>query len=109
MGPCLGSNQAVYSRTALVWYQTRAVREYSLTRLVLTNAMGFFLRFVSLVCMDVIRLGSNGCGQSVSLWTFSDWPLIDVVRLDPFGCFQTGSLCIMTHSVPMDVVGMGIY
>ena len=67
---------------------------------------GYCLEWVS---MDVVRLGSNGCGQTGSLWMWSDWLYMDVVALDPFGCLQTGSLWMLTHSVPMDVVRMGIY
>ena len=42
VGACLVPDKVVNSRTDLVWYRTRTVREYSLTRSVLTHAQGLF-------------------------------------------------------------------
>ena len=42
VGPSPVPDKVVYSRTALVRYRTEAVREYSMTPSVLTNALGLF-------------------------------------------------------------------
>ena len=42
VGARLVPDEVVNSRTDLVWYRTRTVREYSLTRSVLTHAQGLF-------------------------------------------------------------------
>ena len=57
VGARLVPDEVVYSRTALVWYQKRAVHEYSLTRSVLTTAQGLFSESISVIRRNSMSRG----------------------------------------------------